>query len=38
MILFVLVALALGTLEVVASHGLRASMPMRSGVTLPTGP
>jgi hypothetical protein len=34
--LFILVVLALGALEVVASHGLRASEPMRSAAVLPT--
>ncbi len=34
--LFVLVVLALGALEVVASHSVRASQPMRSAAVLPT--
>jgi hypothetical protein len=36
MSLFFLVVLALGTLEVVASHSVRASEPMRNAAVLPT--
>ena len=37
MILFVLVVLALGALEVVESHSLRAAEPMHTGPGLPVG-
>ncbi len=36
MSLFMLVVLALGALEVVASHSVRASAPMRNVAVLPT--